>query len=1041
MSIWCDRTVTGGLLFLILFTPFAFGSVHPWAFGLMEALLFLLVIVWMAKLTCLARRQKSKVGGQSSSVTGLPSSSDHLAPLALPLAVFIALALFQLVPLPPSWLRVLSPQTHQLYTQSLPGWPERMLWENPTPNTPNPAPQPTLLPTLNEVRGGAAVPFEPSISRATTPEVTSEKSGVGNQRSEIGGQGAGGESDGRDQKSEIRNHTSYLRSLVPETWFPLSVSPSLTQTDLLKIAAYAALFFLVWLYPLGESWQLVSKSFVYNGLRQVEERFTRSLVLVVLLTGLLVAVTGFVQRFSWNGKILWFFLPYDWATALSEGVPRASGPFINPDHFANYLLLIFPMALACALFRTPIMSKPLEHALRMLCALAAFLLATGILLSLSRSGWIGALLGVVILLWFSPWHIEQVMPALFKKRGTPLARISLMIICSVLLVSLLFVGAGGREQVDARLGETVTKNAGLWGRTVIWKDSLTMVRDFPLFGVGLGAWPELFPRYRRAPWSADFYREAHNDYVELLAETGIIGFGLLAWFFFQAGRLLLRGVKTASAKYLPVTAAIIAALGAMAFHELLDFSLQIPANAFLFTLLFALALRVSSSIEPGAQSREQGRGRLTRFITPNVSRLSPVLFGAAALVLLVVAVRQEQIPYPYNFKQPASVAEARELIVEHPARAAAHMDLLQLLQGKASPATELQEIEAALWLEPVNPYLRDLRAALLLRTGKSQEGLDEITRSVQDSPSFSTHFYLRDRLFPWLSAKEKVAVEDGLKQALDRSYPTAEDSLGEFYAKLGRFADQAALYEKAALEASDPGKKIDLQLKAGAAYARVKDEAMAEKLLRQVISTNRDDPRPYQQLVALIYAPRKDLGSAKATVEEGIKNGAPAFSLYLALAEAAHSAGSSDDRRAALSSAKYDIQSSTRREQDPYSRYLLLADGASKAQDREAEKAALAEALRFKPRSSNVLHRLANLYMQERDFDRAAFYYIQLANINRNSADTFYQLAVAEESRYGFAAADKAFARAVALAPDKDEYRERYEGLKARVAQNRKPNG
>ena len=47
MAAWCDRIVTGGLLFLIVFTPFAFGSVHPWAYGLMEIVIFSLVLVWM----------------------------------------------------------------------------------------------------------------------------------------------------------------------------------------------------------------------------------------------------------------------------------------------------------------------------------------------------------------------------------------------------------------------------------------------------------------------------------------------------------------------------------------------------------------------------------------------------------------------------------------------------------------------------------------------------------------------------------------------------------------------------------------------------------------------------------------------------------------------------------------------------------------------------------------------------------------------------------------------------------------------------------
>jgi len=63
MSVWCDRTVTGGILFLILFTPFAFGAVHPWAFSIMEALIFLLVVVWMTKIII--------VRGKGLGVTGL----------------------------------------------------------------------------------------------------------------------------------------------------------------------------------------------------------------------------------------------------------------------------------------------------------------------------------------------------------------------------------------------------------------------------------------------------------------------------------------------------------------------------------------------------------------------------------------------------------------------------------------------------------------------------------------------------------------------------------------------------------------------------------------------------------------------------------------------------------------------------------------------------------------------------------------------------------------------------------------------------------
>src|SRR5215831_6251102 len=117
----CDHLVIGGVLFLIVFSPLAFGSVHPWAFSLMEAVIFLLAAVWMTKLLL-------------SSFTHSPVRPFALfpwysRPLFLSLTLFTGLVLFQLLPLPPSLLRGLSPATYAVYTHSLPGWPEKIPYE------------------------------------------------------------------------------------------------------------------------------------------------------------------------------------------------------------------------------------------------------------------------------------------------------------------------------------------------------------------------------------------------------------------------------------------------------------------------------------------------------------------------------------------------------------------------------------------------------------------------------------------------------------------------------------------------------------------------------------------------------------------------------------------------------------------------------------------------------------------------------------------------------------------------------------------------
>jgi len=106
-----------------------------------------------------------------------------------------------------------------------------------------------------------------------------------------------------------------------------------------------------------------------------------------------------------------------------------------------------------------------------------------------------------------------------------------------LTIMLALVGAKARSDVDLKLGQTFSGDVSFWMRFSVWKNSFAMIRDFPLFGVGLGSWAEILPHYQSPPWSSYFYfAHAHNDYIELIAETGLIGFALVVW-------LCSRGIK------------------------------------------------------------------------------------------------------------------------------------------------------------------------------------------------------------------------------------------------------------------------------------------------------------------------------------------------------------------------------------------------------------------------------------------------------------------------------------------------------------------
>ena len=113
--VWFDRIITAGILFLVVFTPLAIGAVYPWSVSVVEITIFILTIVWMARLALM---------------TG-PQKLARAAFLWVPAVCFIAFMLVQLLPMPPAWQRLVSPSTYSLYAASLPGWPHQAPYDDP----------------------------------------------------------------------------------------------------------------------------------------------------------------------------------------------------------------------------------------------------------------------------------------------------------------------------------------------------------------------------------------------------------------------------------------------------------------------------------------------------------------------------------------------------------------------------------------------------------------------------------------------------------------------------------------------------------------------------------------------------------------------------------------------------------------------------------------------------------------------------------------------------------------------------------------------
>lgn len=116
-----------------------------------------------------------------------------------------------------------------------------------------------------------------------------------------------------------------------------------------------------------------------------------------------------------------------------------------------------------------------------------------------------------------------------------------------------------------------------------------MFAAHPFLGSGLGTFATAFPRYR-VFYDGFFVNYAHDDYLELLLETGLAGFGVAVWFLVVLYRQAFRNIRSARlSQPTVISAAALVGCTGMLLHNFVDFNLHIPANAALFYVLCAIA--------------------------------------------------------------------------------------------------------------------------------------------------------------------------------------------------------------------------------------------------------------------------------------------------------------------------------------------------------------------------------------------------------------------------------------------------------------------
>ncbi len=365
-----------------------------------------------------------------------------------------------------------------------------------------------------------------------------------------------------------------LKAISPQTYnlrLQLQVtSDQLLMTPLSFVPFATRIEFFKWLTLSGFFLFLLSWKYF-------DQRAIRKLILVVLCVGVFESLYGMFEFFSGHKHILHL--------KMDHLISSVTGTFINRNAFAGYLLMVIPLSMGYLFSREPHqMGHPMGWRLRLssldgkslLIAFGIVLMILSLLFSASRMGIASLLLSfsLISLLFRNP------------EGGKRLSRPSILIL-SLALLWAAWVG------LDAVISRFFTTSESFEDRWTIWVNTFRIIKDYPLFGTGLGTLVQVFPMYRSFHIRG-LVTHAENDFLQLIAEDGLLGIGLLGILFFYLFYCGVSGIRSLSfrdpKRYIGMGG--IVGILALMFHSLVERNIQIPANAFLYTFLWGIVLRI-----------------------------------------------------------------------------------------------------------------------------------------------------------------------------------------------------------------------------------------------------------------------------------------------------------------------------------------------------------------------------------------------------------------------------------------------------------------
>ncbi len=309
----------------------------------------------------------------------------------------------------------------------------------------------------------------------------------------------------------------------------------------------------------------------------------KKVVVTVIIFGSLMAFFGILLRLANPDGIYGL-------RETPQAVPF--GPFVNQHHFAALMQMTSGLTLGFLL------GGEIKRDKKILLVIGFVLMSVAAILTSSRGGLLGLVSVVVLVVLFNvvSGRWSRIRTSTFSNanlgRNVAAAAAGAGLVLVILGV-VLFVG--GAESLMRGVGASQPDVDFSSGRTHFWPIAIRIFLENPVIGVGFDAFGVAYTRHDT--WTGLFrVEQAHNEYLQILAEGGILGFLCLGAFIYLLFRKSLRTIAEGAGIAREASIGALAGCFGILIHSFFDFPLRTPSNGFFFLLLCSIAVFPNSRL-------------------------------------------------------------------------------------------------------------------------------------------------------------------------------------------------------------------------------------------------------------------------------------------------------------------------------------------------------------------------------------------------------------------------------------------------------------